>query len=247
MHDLARRFGDLEAVRGLSLKVSRGEIFGLLGPNGAGKTTTLSMLATLLPPSSGDADLLGHSLRDDAQSVRPLIGLAPQELSLYAGLSGRANVRFFGSLYGLRGRTLEVACEQLLDRVGLADRAHDLAGTYSGGMKRRLNLACSLVHAPRILLLDEPTAGVDPQSRERLLEVVREIAASGTTVVYTTHYMEEAQRLCERLAIMDQGRVIAHGTLQELLDIVGPGQVVEVPETNLETVFMHLTGRALRD
>jgi ABC-2 type transport system ATP-binding protein len=247
LDELARSFGDVAAVSGLSLEIGRGELFGLLGPNGAGKTTTLSMLATLLAPTSGHADLLGHDLCGEADAVRRLIGLAPQDLSLYPGLSGTDNVRFFGRLYGLRGPALHQASRRVLGLVGLEERADDLASHYSGGMKRRLNLACALVHAPKILLLDEPTAGVDPQSRERLLDVIREIAGTGTTVIYTTHYMEEAERLCERIAVIDQGKVIAQGTLTELLDIVGPGEVVEVRRTNLETVFMHLTGRALRD
>jgi len=244
---LARRFGSNEAVRGISLEIRCGELYGLLGPNGAGKTTTLSMLATLLAPSGGDAELLGHSLRREPHAVRRLVGLVPQEPSLYPGLSGAGNVRFFGRLYGLRGPALRHACRRVLELVGLSERAGERTSRYSGGMKRRLNLACGLVHAPRILLLDEPTAGVDPQSRDQLLKVIRGLSRAGTTVVYTTHYMEEAQQLCERLAILDHGRIIAEGTLSELLDMVGPDRRPPVYERNLEDVFLHLTGRALRD
>jgi ABC-2 type transport system ATP-binding protein len=302
---LARRFDGLEAVRGLSLEIAEGELFGLLGPNGAGKTTTLSMLATLLAPSQGDASIFGWSLRRNPRQVRRLVGLAPQEVSIYPHLSGTANVEFFGRLYGLHGSRLREETAHALDSVGLTERAGDPAGTYSGGTLRRLNLACSLVHRPRLLLLDEPTAGVDPQSRDRLLEVIRSLASNRTTVLYTTHYMEEAQRLCDRIAIMDQGKIIAEGELDALLRIGGVGDVIElsgdvltlderrlsavpgllssersegtirlyveraaaalgplgallsemesgvtggeVHRVELERVFMHLTGRALRD
>src|SRR5499426_4183466 len=225
---LAHRYGPVEAVRGIDLEIGPGELFGLLGPNGAGKTTTLSMLATLLPPSRGDASIFGASLTREPIAVRRSLGIAPQTVSVYTELSGLANVRFFGRLYGLAGARLDEAARGALERVGLAARAEDLARTYSGGMLRRLNLACALVHAPRLLLLDEPTVGVDPQSRDRLLEVVRQLANEGTTVLYTTHYMEEAQRLCDRIAIMDQGAIIACGRLDELLRIVGAGELIEI-------------------
>src|SRR5262245_47198002 len=225
---LAHRYGSVDAVRGIDLEIGRGELFGLLGPNGAGKTTTLSMLATLLAPSRGDASIFGASLTREPLTVRRSLGIAPQALSVYTELSGLANVRFFGRLYGLAGARLDQAARVALERVGLAARARDLARTYSGGMLRRLNLACALVPAPRVPLPDEPTAGVHPQSRDRLLEVVRELANEGTTVLYTTHYMEEAQRLCDRIAIMDQGAIIACGRLDELLRIVGAGEVIEI-------------------
>ena len=225
---VSKAFGRFQAVDGLSFRVPRGAMFGLLGPNGAGKTTTLSMLATLLAPSRGDASIFGASLTREPLAVRRSLGLAPQAVSVYAELSGLANVRFFGRLYGLTGARLEEAARAALERVGLAGRADDLTRTYSGGMLRRLNLACALVHAPRLLLLDEPTAGVDPQSRDRLLAVVRDLADEGTTVLYTTHYIEEAQRVCDRIAIMDQGAIIACGRLEELLRIVGAGEVIEI-------------------
>jgi ABC-2 type transport system ATP-binding protein len=225
---LGRRFGDVEAVRDLSLQIRAGETFGLLGPNGAGKTTTLSMLATLLPPTRGDARIFGCRLSAGVRRVRRLVGLSPQEIALYPDLSAEENLRFFGALHGIRGRELREHTERLLDLVGLEARRGQRVGTYSGGMKRRLNLACSLVHAPRLLLLDEPTVGVDPQSRERIFEAIREIARAGTTVLYTTHYMEEAERLCDRIAIMDEGRIQAVGTLDELLELVGMGEVIEI-------------------
>jgi ABC-2 type transport system ATP-binding protein len=226
--DLARSFGEVEAVRGLRLAIRPGETFGLLGPNGAGKTTTLAMLSTLLPPSSGDARVFGHGLRGELSAVRRLVGLAPQEISLYPDLTGEENLLFFGRLHGVRGRELRDRTRDLLELVGLSPRRSDPVRTYSGGMKRRLNLAASLVHAPRLLLLDEPTVGVDVQSRERIFGAIREIAAGGTTVLYTTHYMEEAQRLCDRIAIMDEGRLLAVGDLAELLARVGVGEVVEI-------------------
>ncbi len=302
---LRRSFGEVEAVRGLSLDIWPGETFGLLGPNGAGKTTTIGMLSTLLAPSAGDVRIFGCSLGSQVRRVRNLVGLTPQEISLYPDLDAEENLRFFGRLHGVRGQELRRRSEFLLDLVGLEPRRHDRVATYSGGMKRRLNLACSLVHAPKLLLLDEPTVGVDPQSRENIFQAIREIARSGTTVVYTTHYMEEAERLCDRIAIMDEGRVVAVGTLDELLELVGMGEVIEIRSSepllqcgklesipnvarvetserttrvfvksaaralgpigaylveedcevqalevytvNLERVFMHLTGKALRD
>ena len=300
---LRRRFGEIEAVRGISLEVREGETFGLLGPNGAGKTTTLSMLATLLDPSSGDALIFGRRLTGDPTGVERSVGIAPQQIGLYPDLSGEENLAFFGRIQAVRGERLRSRSRQLLDLVGLAPRKDHRVRTYSGGMKRRLNLACALIHEPRLLLLDEPTVGVDPQSRAKILEAIRAIARDGTTVLYTTHYMEEAEKLCDRIAIMDEGRVIAVGTLGELLKIIGAGDVIEVraaeaidpsrlsaiPEVrevenaqgltrilvsdaaravgpiaallaergavtgleihrvNLERVFMHLTGHALRD
>ena len=228
LHGLARSFGELEAVRGLTLQIEEGETVGLLGPNGAGKTTTLSMLAALLLPSSGDADIFGASLCRDAFTVRQLVGLAPQEVSLYPELTADENLRFFGRLYGLGGALLGQRADELLDLVGLLPRRHDRVATYSGGMKRRLNLACSLLHAPRLVLLDEPTVGVDPQSRDRIFDAIRELARNGRTILYSTHYMEEAERLCDRITIMDEGRMVACGTLAELLHILGMGEIIEL-------------------
>ena len=226
--DLARNFDGVEAVRGISLEILAGETFGLLGPNGAGKTTTLSMLSTLLPPTRGDVLVFGASAVNDPAEVRRRVGLAPQQISLYPMFTGQENLEFFGTLHGVAPAVRQRRVDQLLDLVGLGPRRDDRVHTYSGGMQRRLNLACSLIHEPRLLLLDEPTAGVDPQSRENLFEVIRQIAAAGTTIVYTTHYIEEAERLCDRIAILDEGRIAAVGTLQELLGVIGIGEVIEI-------------------
>ena len=236
LHGLARSFGEVEAVRGVSLHIDEGETVGLLGPNGAGKTTTLSMLAALLAPSSGDAEIFGISLCREAWTVRRLVGLAPQEVSLYPELTADENLRFFGRLYGLGGARLRERADEMLDLVGLLPRRQDRVATYSGGMKRRLNLACSLLHAPRLLLLDEPTVGVDPQSRDRIFDAVRELARHGRTILYSTHYMEEAERLCDRITIMDEGRIVAAGTLSELLQIVGMGEIVDLTGLGEELV-----------
>jgi ABC-2 type transport system ATP-binding protein len=215
-------------VDALSLEIRRGETFGLLGPNGAGKTTTLGMLATLVEPSDGDAEIFGASLRREVKQVKRHVGLAPQQICLYPTLTGGENLSFFGRVYGLERGVVRERSERLLDLVGLSQRRDHLVSTYSGGMQRRLNLACSLIHEPRLLLLDEPTVGVDPQSRDNIFQTVERLADSGITVLYTTHYMEEAERLCDRIAIMDGGRVIAQGTLAELYAIVGLGEVIEI-------------------
>lgn len=231
--DLARSFGKLDAVRGVSLEIRAGETFGLLGPNGAGKTTTLSMLSTLLRPTRGDVVVFGVSAVRDPAEVRRRVGLAPQQISLYPTLTGQENLEFFGKLHGLDPALRRERVDQLLDLVGLSPRRGDLVHTYSGGMQRRLNLACSMIHKPRLLLLDEPTAGVDPQSRENLFEVIHQIVSSGTTVVYTTHYIEEAERLCDRIAIIDEGRIVAMGPLAELLGGMGMVEVIEVRSAGL--------------
>ncbi len=245
VENLRRHFGATEAVRGLSFEMRPGETLGLLGPNGAGKTTTLAMLAALLPPSGGEVTIFGQRLTRDGAAVKRLVGLAPQEISLYPELSGAENLAFFGRLHGVRGARLRERVASLLARVGLEDRADDRVRTYSGGMKRRLNLACSLVHAPRLLLLDEPTVGVDAHSREALLDWVGELAREGTTVLYTTHYMEEAERLCDRVAIMDDGRIVALGSVLELHRLAERRE--EPARVDLGGVFLQLTGRALRD
>jgi ABC-2 type transport system ATP-binding protein len=238
--DLARSYGNFEAVRGISVEIPAGETFGLLGPNGAGKTTTLSMLSTLLKPSRGDVRVFGASIVEDPAEVRRRVGLAPQQISLYPKLNGQENLEFFGRLHGLEGAGLNERVDRMLDLVGLAPRRGDLVDTYSGGMQRRLNLACSMIHEPRLLLLDEPTAGVDPQSRKNLFEVIQRIASAGTTIIYTTHYIEEAERLCDRIAILDEGRFAAVGTQKELLELVGMGEVIEIRSASIAR-----NGRAL--
>ena len=303
---LVKRYGDVEAVRGLSFAIRRGEIFGFLGPNGAGKTTTISMLSCLLEPTDGTAIVAGHDVVKAPGEVKRRIGLVPQELALYPTLSARDNLNFYGRIYGLRGRALRQRVDEALEMVGLAERDKSAVETFSGGMKRRLNIAAGLLHRPEVLFLDEPTVGVDPQSRNAIFEHVERLNAEGMTILYTTHYMEEAERLCHRVAIIDQGHIIALDTPRKLVTDLGGGIIhlgiangmaeglleeiralpevravtrldgkvkvettraqealirllalfnstdtdvtaLEVLEPNLETVFLHLTGKRLRD
>jgi ABC-2 type transport system ATP-binding protein len=215
--DLHKRYGDTAALDRVNFQVSAGELFGLLGPNGAGKTTLLSIISGLLLPTSGEVHVLGRKVQESERDLRRHIGLVPQELALYGELTGRENLHFFGQLYGLGGPELRQRVEEVLHAVGLHDRAGRRVDTYSGGMKRRLNLGAGLVHQPRVLLLDEPTAGVDPQSRNYLFEEIRRVNAAGTTVIYSSHYMEEAQALCSRIGIIDHGRLIACDSVPALL------------------------------
>jgi ABC-2 type transport system ATP-binding protein len=239
LNSVRKSFGAIVAVDGLSLAVRKGEVFGLLGPNGAGKSTTVSLAVGLLAPDEGTVSIDG--LGDPADpTVRQRMGVATQSLALYDLLTAEENLRFFGQVYGLSGGTLAARVAWCLDFVGLADRKGHRVGTYSGGMKRRLNLAAALVHDPDLLLLDEPTVGVDPQSRNKIFENIEALHRDGRTVIYTTHYMEEAERLCDRIAIVDAGRLLALGTLTELLAAHGG------PPT-LEQMFLQLTGRSLRD
>jgi len=272
-----KQFGSTVALQDLSLQVQAGEIFGLLGPNGAGKSTTMSLLTGLAAPDAGSVSVLGGDPRDAA--LRARIGLAPQSLALYAELTGRENIAFFARMFGLGGERLKRRVDAALDFVQLADRQHDRAGTFSGGMQRRLNLAAAIVHEPELILLDEPTAGVDPQSRNALFDNVLALKAAGRTIVYTTHYMEEVERLCDRVAIIDHGRVLAVDTVPALLRAhaprpllvieredgatrietddplselnraaaAGPIRSFHVEQPRLEQVFLHLTGRSLRD
>jgi len=225
---LVKSYGPVRAVDGVSFTVAKGELYGLLGPNGAGKTTIMSMLSGLLAPDEGrilfDAiDLAAFPLKVKAQ-----LGVVPQEPALYENLSARENLQFWGGLYGLSGAALTAAVDRVLDLVGLRERAKDPVKQYSGGMKRRINLALGLVHAPRAVLMDEPTVGIDPQARLNILEAVKQVTASGTTVIYTTHYLEEVEQLCDRIAIMDHGKILAEGTLDELKARVGGRDVVTV-------------------
>lgn len=224
---LKKSFGSAKAVDGLSLEVKRGEVFGLLGPNGAGKSTTIGMAVGLIAPDEGSIVIEGAGSPLEPKARRSL-GVAPQALALYEDLTGEENLRFFGGLYGLSGAALSSRVASVLDVVGLTPRRGDRVKTYSGGMKRRVNLAAALIHDPPLLLLDEPTAGVDPQSRNNLLGAVRALAQMGKTIIYTTHYMEEASKLCDRVAIMDLGKVIALGTVQELIAKHGGKSVVKV-------------------
>ena len=218
---LRKQYGELVAVNDVSFAAEPGAIFGLLGPNGAGKTTAIGCISGLLRPDAGRVRVLGHDVVTDGRAARATLGVVPQELALYDDLSARENLRYWGAAYGLRGKHLEQRVQDVLGIIDLADRAKEAVKRFSGGMKRRLNFGCALVHAPRALLLDEPTVGVDPQSRVRLLDMVRDEAKKGTCVLYTTHYMEEAEGLCDKLAIIDHGRIIAMGTLSELRAMVG--------------------------
>ncbi len=225
---LSKGYGKVRAVDGISFEVRSGEIYGLLGPNGAGKTTTLSMLSGLLQPDAGRILFDGVELASAPTRIRQRLGVVPQETALYDQLTGRQNLRFWAGLYGLSGRRLERQVDQTLERLGLTGRADSKVRTYSGGMKRRLNLGLGLVHEPSVLLLDEPTVGIDPQARVKILDLVRETAAAGTTVLYTTHYLEEAERLCQRIGIMDHGKLLAEGTLEELKTMVGEEETIVI-------------------
>jgi len=274
---ISKRFGTLTAVDGLSLSIEPGEVFGLLGPNGAGKSTTIAMMVGLLGPDSGTVRIDGGDPAEAA--VRATLGVAPQSLAIYDDMTARENLTFFGSIYGLDGPTRTRRADELLELVGLTDRARDRVKGFSGGMKRRVNLACALVHDPKVVLLDEPTAGVDPQSRHAIFEIVRELRAQGRTVVYTTHYMEEAQKLCSRVGVIDKGALLALDSVEGLIGAHGGESIVRierdegeervqtaeplavlqralasesttgvrVDRPDLETVFLNLTGRSLRD
>jgi ABC-2 type transport system ATP-binding protein len=303
---LRKTFGDLVAVDDVSVHIAARETYGLLGPNGAGKTTAISMIAGLLEPDGGEVVVDHQRVTTRAVRARAAIGLVPQELAIYPDLTGRENLTFFGKLYGLTGKALAARVAEVLEVIGLTDRAGDLTSQFSGGMQRRLNIGVGLLHRPKLLILDEPTVGVDPQSRNAILESVENLAGEGMAVLYTTHYMEEAERLCDRIGILDQGDVKAEGTRRELVALVGerdrisltaPGAVdaaaeaagrldgvesvsarvggidvvaddastllprllsdvsaagaqvtgVEVAQPDLEAVFLHLTGKALRD
>jgi ABC-2 type transport system ATP-binding protein len=249
---LHKAYGNHRAVDGVTLTVRAGEVLGLLGPNGAGKSTTVGMISGTTEPDAGTITIAGAAMGADADAAKQRIGLVPQELALFDELPAQDNVRLFGALYGLAGARLEQRTAEVLAQVGLADRARDRPATFSGGMKRRLNIACALVHDPDLLLLDEPTAGVDPQSRNAIFHHLAQLKRAGKALVYTTHYMEEVERLADRIVIIDHGRVVAQGTLAELLG-TRPGAASACPShahgarPGLEDLFLALTGRQLRD
>ena len=234
--DLRKRYGDTVALDGVSLAVEAGEVFGLLGPNGAGKTTLLSIAAGLTRADSGSVKLFGKPFTRDDRELRRLVGIGTQDLSIYPDLTARENLRFFGKLYGLRSKQLESRIEEVLAAVGLTDRANDRAGTFSGGMKRRLNLAAAVIHGPQLLILDEPTAGVDPQSRNHIFDQVKALNAAGMTVIYTSHYLEEVQALCPRIAILDGGTLRACDTLPNLLARLDAG--IRITVSNAPAGFL---------
>ena len=308
VQNLVKNYGDFQAVKGVSFNIEEGEIFSLLGPNGAGKTTTISMLSTLYTPTSGDAVIGGHSVTKDPMGVRNIIGVVPQDLALYEDLTARENLIFWGQMYNLSGKSLNIRVDEVLEQIGLTDKAKNRVKTYSGGMKRRVNIGVGLLHKPRLLFMDEPTVGIDPQSRRAILDTVKDLNKQGMTLLYTTHYMEEAEELSNRVGIIDHGEMIALGTQKELTQQVGQAETlilhigenddaealakslkgitgvqqaeavdqkvsivcaeaedvlaavvtkanergikirsIDIREPNLEAVFLHLTGRALRD
>src|SRR5215207_3558071 len=218
---LVKQYDAFTAVKGIIFDIKNGEIFSLLGPNGAGKTTTISMLSTLYSPTSGDATIGGHSISKDPMAVKQVIGVVPQDLALYEDLTAKENLVFWGQMYGLSGKALNSRVDEVLEQIGLVDKANNRVKTYSGGLKRRVNIGVGLLHKPRLLFMDEPTVGIDPQSRRAILDTVKELNKQGMTVLYTTHYMEEAAELSNRVGIIDHGELIALGTQEELTKQVG--------------------------
>jgi len=240
VQDLRKVYGTVVALDGISFATPAATVYGLLGPNGAGKSTTISVLAGLVAATSGSAQVAGFDVMSEPRAAKDALGFVPQDVVLYDELDARENLEFFGGLYGVRGEALRQRVRELLTMIDLGDNAKRRVETYSGGMKRRLNLACGLVHRPKVLLLDEPTVGIDPQARLHILEMVKNIARQGTTVLYTTHYLHEAEELCERIAIIDHGRILAEGTLEELRAQVGGRDLV-----NLRGRFDPVAARAL--
>ena len=228
VNELSKNYGDFVAVDRISFSAGKGMVFGLLGPNGAGKSTTINCIAGLLKPTSGHAAVAGHDVVADGKAARSNLGVVPQELALYEDLSAIENLRYWGRAYGVSGTQLETRVDEVLEYIGLSDRAKDLPKEFSGGMKRRLNFGCGIVHKPPVILLDEPTVGVDPQSRARLFEMVEAERDAGACVLYTTHYMEEAERLCDSLAIIDHGKLIAQGSVDELRAKLGARDVLQL-------------------
>ena len=226
VENLVKKYNGHTAVDGVSFDINRGEIFGLLGPNGAGKSTLISMMCCLLESTSGKIIIEGFDIEKEPFEIKKIIGVVPQEISLYHTLTAQENLLFYGKIYGLSGASLKNRVETLLEMVGLTDRAHDIIEGYSGGMKRRINIAVALLHNPKILFLDEPSTGVDPQSRRRIYDTIQELNRAGTTVLLTTHQMEDAEKLCHRIAIVDKGKLIALDTLQGLLDLVGENDII---------------------
>lgn len=246
VRNLVKNFDRIEAVKDVSFSIGKGEIFGLLGPNGAGKSTTINMMCGYLKPTSGDTIIDGHSVGSDPMAVKRIIGVVPQEIALYNDLSSMENLEFFGEIYGLSRKERSTRAKDVLHFVGLYDRRKDPIKNFSGGMQRRINMAIALLHQPNFLLMDEPTVGVDPQSRENIFDTIEQLRDSGTTILYTTHYMEEAERLCNHIAIMDDGHIIALGTLEELLALRDQTREIQRPH-GLQELFIQLTGKTLRD
>ncbi len=243
---LVKAFGKHEVVKDLSFAIGKGEIFGLLGPNGAGKSSTINIMCGYLQADSGDVLIAGHSITQEPRLVKRMIGVVPQEIALYKDLSSLENLMFFGGIYGLSSQECKMRAQDLLHFVDLYERRKEPVKNFSGGMQRRLNIALALMHRPAFLMMDEPTVGVDPQSREHIFSSIEQLRDQGTTLLYTTHYMEEAERLCDRIAIMDEGRIIALGTLGQLLALRDQKREVQRPH-GLQELFIQLTGKTLRD
>jgi len=243
---LTKRYGAKRAVDDLSFSVGRGEVFGLLGPNGAGKTTTINMLATLIAADGGTARIGGHDVATESAAVRRLIGVVPQEIALYTDLTARDNLNFWGQLYGVNGNDLRSRVDELLEMSDLVGHAGQKVDTFSGGMKRRLNLAAGLIHRPAVLFLDEPTVGIDAQARSHILEIVADLGANGMTVVYTTHYLEEAEQLCNRIGVIDQGRLVALGDKEDLISQIGDNDLIRLylPEAARSAFIAEFSGRS---
>jgi ABC-2 type transport system ATP-binding protein len=244
--NLIKTFGKNEAVKGVTFTIGKGEIFGLLGPNGAGKSTTINIMCGYLEPTSGDTIIDGISVTREPMRVKRLLGVVPQEIALYKDFNLMENLEFFGELYGMSTKERKKRAEEILHFVGLFDRRKEPVQNFSGGMQRRINMAIAMMHNPNFLLMDEPTVGVDPQSRENIFDTIEKLRDQGTTILYTTHYMEEAERLCNHIAIMDEGRIIAMGTLEQLLAMRDQAQEVQRPH-GLQDLFIQLTGKTLRD
>jgi len=251
VHSLVKQYGDITAVDDVTFAAAKGSVFGLLGPNGAGKSTTINCISGLLSPTSGHVTVAGADIVREGKKAKRSLGVVPQELALYEDLPAVENLRYWGKAYGLRGAELETRVGEVLEHIGLADRARDLPRTFSGGMKRRLNFGCGIVHKPQVLLLDEPSVGVDPQSRQRLFDMVEAERDAGACVLYTTHYMEEAERLCDMLAIIDRGKLIAQGTVNELKSQLGARDVLqlngEFPEHSVRSMVDELKDHGMTD
>ena len=306
INNLEKRYGDFTAVDNISLEVKEGEIFGFLGPNGAGKSTTINIVSGLIKSSAGEVNIFGKSLKKFEKQIKKQIGVVPQTLAIYGELSAEENIKFFASIYGVKGEELKKAVEYALEFTGLIEHRKAKAKNFSGGMMRRLNIACGIAHKPKLVIMDEPTVGIDPQSRNHILESVKKLNKNGCTIIYTSHYMEEVENICDRIAIIDKGKIIAEGTKEELISLISDVQSLEVQigdislikeeelkeikgvkkisikddvitinsqrevtnlnliisfltnkniniknigykEINLETVFLNLTGRTLRD
>ena len=244
---LTKQYGDFTAVDGIDFSAAEGKVFGLLGPNGAGKSTTINCISGLMPPTSGHISIAGFDIVKEGKKAKASLGIVPQELALYDDLPAIENLVYWGKAYGLRGADLDSRVREVLDHIGLADRAKDLPKEFSGGMKRRLNFGCGIVHQPKLLLLDEPTVGVDPQSRQRLFEMVEMERDAGACILYTTHYMEEAERLCDSLAIIDHGKIIAAGSVAELQAQLGARDILQLSGNFPDGVSGALTNSGISD